>query len=89
MALCTYILAGFPVTLGLMWWGHLIFGTKVVVLRNGELGILGVNSWGERWENGGKAILVESKATAHEQIAIMSTTPREKDVSKGNLWSAV
>lgn len=75
LALCNYLLAGIPVTLGLLWWGHLVYGLRVVVLQNGELAIEIVNSWGPRWESNGRAILVESKATADEQIAIRRVSP--------------
>lgn len=59
-----------PVTLGLNWWGHLIFATKLVKIGPGRYGVLIVNSWKESWERNGKAVLTESKATAHEQIVV-------------------
>jgi hypothetical protein len=65
-----------PVTMGLMWWGHLVCGLKAVQLSRNEFGIVIVNSWSENWENGGFAVLSESKATAHEYIAIQSVSPR-------------
>lgn len=68
------ILQGWPVTLGLMWWGHLVFGTKVVVLGRNDYGVKIINSWGDRWENGGTAVLREEKCRPHEGIAIKNVT---------------
>ena len=59
-----------PITLGLNWWGHLIYATKVARISAGEYGLLIRNSWTERWGNKGKAILPQPKATAFEQFAI-------------------
>lgn len=64
-----------PVTLGLTWWGHLIYATAVVVTGS-TVGILIVNSWRKTWGNQGKAVLAESKATAAEQIAVRAVKPR-------------
>ena len=64
-----------PVTLGLMWWGHLVCGLRLVKVGRGY-GILIVNSWGRSWAEGGFKVLVESKATAHEYVGIMNVKPR-------------
>ncbi len=73
-ATVSYLLYGFPVTLGLAWWGHLVYAVDVIE-RNGQFLILIVNSWGPDWEDNGLALLAESKATAHEAVAIMGVTP--------------
>lgn len=65
-----------PVTLGLMWWGHLVCGLRAVKIDRNTYGIVIVNSWTARWGDNGYGVLVESKATAHEQVAIRRVTPR-------------
>lgn len=65
-----------PVTLGLMWWGHLVCGLRLVKISRNEYGILIVNSWDETWGDGGYKVLTERRATAHEQIAISHVSPR-------------
>ena len=59
-----------PITLGLMWWGHLVEGVKAVRIDRREWGIKIVNSWRASWGENGCAVLVESKATAHEHVAV-------------------
>ncbi len=66
----TLLLLGFPVTMGLVWWGHLVCGVDPVVIERDRFGILIVNSWDYTWEDGGFAVLDENKSIAHEQIAI-------------------
>lgn len=65
-----------PVTLGLNWWGHLVYATKVVKLGAGRYGLKIANSWRPTWGQQGTAVLVESKATAFEQIAVQRVKPR-------------
>jgi hypothetical protein len=62
-----------PVTLGLMWWGHLVYALDVV-LRNGEIMILIANSWGEGWGENGLGLLSLDRATAHEAFSLESAT---------------
>lgn len=59
-----------PITLGLMWWGHLVEGVKAVRIDRNTWGIKIVNSWKRSWGENGCAVLVESKATAHEYVAV-------------------
>ena len=78
-ALCSAILdpeRPCPVTMGLQWWGHLIYGVKVVEIRPGQFGIKIVNSWKPSWGQDGCSVLAESKARAFEQIAIVSIEQR-------------
>lgn len=65
-----------PVTLGLMWWGHLIYCTKGIVLGRNQFGVLGVNSWKPSWGKEGCVVLAESKATPHEAVAVDRTKLR-------------
>lgn len=73
-AVATALLSGFPVTLGLAWWGHLVYATRFVVLGRNEFGVLIRNSWGPDWETAGTAVLTESRATPHEAFTIRSVT---------------
>lgn len=67
-----------PVTLGLNWWGHLVVALRVV--QQGSSFLIEIaNSWGTQWQNGGYGLLTQSKATAHEQIAIRRVVPRIGD----------
>jgi hypothetical protein len=54
-----------PVTMGLNWWGHLIYAVRAV-----KEGVLIVNSWGENWGNKGLSVLAPNKSIAFEQIAV-------------------
>ena len=65
-----------PVTLGLMWWGHLVCGLRLVKVERNTYGILIVNSWSRKWGENGFKVLVESKATAHEYVAIRNVKAR-------------
>jgi hypothetical protein len=76
-AVATALLSGFPVTLGLNWWGHLVFATRLVVLGRGSYGVIIRNSWGDDWENKGRAVLTEARATPHEAFSIRSVTKYE------------
>jgi hypothetical protein len=73
-AVATELLHGRPVTLGLLWWGHLVYATRLVVLGRQSFGVLIRNSWGEDWETNGTAVLVESRATPHEAFSIRTVT---------------
>lgn len=68
----TCLLMGFPVTVGLMWWGHAIFYSGLAWDRG--LKVIGDNSWGPDWENNGRTVLDVSKATPDEANCI--TSPR-------------
>jgi hypothetical protein len=65
-----------PATMGLAWWGHLVYGVKVVMISPGKFGIKFVNSWTIKYGKEGCGVLAESKATAFEQLAIVSVKPR-------------
>lgn len=67
-----------PVTLGLNWWGHLVYATKLVKIDRNRYGVKIVNSWRESWGDQGTAILTESKGTAYEQISIRRILARSE-----------
>jgi hypothetical protein len=69
------LLADDPTTLGLTWWGHLVYAFELVVIERGRFGVRGANSWGYDWGANGLFVLDESKAIAHEQISVLSATP--------------
>lgn len=69
------------VTLGLNWWGHLVYGTKVVAISARRYGIKIVNSWRPSWGDNGTAVLAENKATAHEYVAVDRVKLREEPVA--------
>lgn len=66
----TCLLMGFPVCVGLLWWGHAIFYSGLAWDRG--LKVIGDNSWGPDWENGGRTMLDASKANADEANCISS-----------------
>lgn len=67
---------GFPVTLGLLWWRHLVCGVAPKVISKNRFGIEICNSWGPDWEQNGFAVLTEEKATPHEAICVRSSSLR-------------
>jgi hypothetical protein len=73
-AVASALLRGRAVSLGLSWWGHLIYGTKLMVLGRDRYGVLIRNSWGTDWEKGGMAVLEESKATPDEAFIVRSVS---------------
>ena len=74
-ALATALLSDDPTTLGLTWWGHLVYALELVVIERGRFGVRGPNSWDYSWGANGLFVLDESKAIAHEQISVLSATP--------------
>lgn len=67
----TCLLLGYPVCVGLLWWGHAVFYSAPVVDGN-SFGVIDDNSWGPEWENNGRSVLMESKATPDEANVITS-----------------
>lgn len=58
------------VTIGLMWWGHLVYVTDVHQDERGRFLVEAANSWGLQYGNQGRFMLTLDKAVAHEQIEI-------------------
>jgi hypothetical protein len=73
-AVATALLLGQTATLGLAWWGHLVYATRLVVLGRNQFGVIIRNSWGTDWETNGTAVLTESRATPDEAFTIRSVT---------------
>ncbi|GIW89601.1 MAG: hypothetical protein KatS3mg109_0033 [Pirellulaceae bacterium] len=72
----TALLLGYPVTVGLNWWGHAVY-YSAPVHDSGRFGVVITNSWGDGWEDGGRAVLMESKATPDEVNIITSPLMKE------------
>lgn len=68
----TCCLLGLPVAVGLLWWGHAVYYSAPVAIGANEFGVICDNSWGERWEEQGRVVLAESKATPDEANAIVT-----------------
>ena len=83
-AVMTLLLHGIPVTLGLLWWEHLVYAIDPVVLGNGQFGVRIVNSWGWDWEDGGMSVLAESKATPDEAFGCRVATASDETSDKIN-----
>lgn len=79
----TALLLGFPVCVGLNWWGHAVYYAAPVYER-GQFGVVMVNSWGDSWEDHGLSILMESKATPDEVNIV--TSPLMKEAGTNRDW---
>jgi hypothetical protein len=79
-SVATALLTGKGCTLGLAWWGHLVYATRLVVLGRNEFGVIIRNSWGPDWETDGTAVLTESRATPDESFTIGSVTKYQTQV---------
>lgn len=67
----TCLLLGYPVCVGLLWWGHAVFYPAPIRDRS-DFGVIDDNSWGPEWEENGRSVLMESKATPDEANVITS-----------------
>lgn len=64
-----------PVTVGYLWWGHLIFANRATFV-DGQIALTIVNSWGDSWNGDGTAVLVgEQKCSPDEAISISCVKP--------------
>ena len=62
----TCLLNRIPVAAGLDWWGHLVCFLDPIILPDGSVGVLFMNSWGVDWPTpgaNGLACLTEDLAT--------------------------
>ncbi len=66
----TCLLLGFPVCVGLLWWGHAVFYSGLA--WDGGVKFITDNSWGPDWENEGRTVLDVSKANPDEANCITS-----------------
>ncbi|MEL6895767.1 MAG: hypothetical protein AAFP90_06685 [Planctomycetota bacterium] len=67
-----------PISTGFAWWGHLTFHSKFGRDQRNRWGCINVNSWGERWGNGGKSFIAMPKCLPDEGIAIRRVKHREQ-----------
>ena len=72
--LMTSVLQCVPVAIGLSWWGHEVTAVAGVVLDGGRFGMIISNSWGTTWQDKGRGVLTESKATPYDAVAPRSVT---------------
>jgi hypothetical protein len=79
-AVITCLLNRVPVAAGLDWWGHLVCFLDPIVLPDGTVGVLFMNSWGVDWPTpgaNGLACLTEDRATPDGAAApVISGLPR-------------
>lgn len=68
-AMASQLLHGWPVTLGLAWWSHMICGVDLKALAGGKFGVEIWNSHGASYGDNGFAVLSESKGTAFDQAS--------------------
>lgn len=66
--LATCLLYGMPVAVGYNWWRHEVTAMDLVQVRGG-FGIIIHNSWGPEWEDNGRGVLLESKATPDDAVS--------------------
>jgi len=72
----TCLLNRIPVAAGLDWWGHLVCFLDPVLLPDGSVGVLFINSWGKDWPTpgaNGLSVLTERKATPDGAAAPLIT----------------
>lgn len=74
-AVADRVLSGFPVAIGLNWWGHEVTAVALMKLDGtGRYGMLIDNSWGTGWGQNGRSVLSESKATPDDAVSPRSVT---------------
>lgn len=64
------LLSGFPVAIGLNWWGHAVTAMDLVKLSGREqYGVIIDNSWGPTWGDRGRSVLSGSKMIPDDAVA--------------------
>jgi len=67
--LVTCLLLGYPVAIGLSWWGHEVTACQVAVRGSDDFLVDIDNSWGSNWGDDGHSLLTQGKATPDDAIA--------------------
>lgn len=70
-ALCTCLLLGYPVAIGLNWWSHEVTACKLEIRGSDPQSDILTdidNSWSESYGDNGHALLVRSKATPDDAV---------------------
>lgn len=73
-AVCTQLVLGNPVAVGLDWWGHEVTFCDVVVANGRISGIRFRNSWGMDWGDDGFSVLTGSKMIPDDAVSPRSVT---------------
>lgn len=60
--LMTCLLLGFPVCMGLNWWGHEVYACDPLMFGGNDFGVRFRNSWGDSYGDGGFNTLRENKS---------------------------
>ncbi len=71
LLMCTYLVTGTPVTIGLNWWRHQV---TAVAVNPDNLDVLVWNSWGADWGENGYGWLSRGKATPDDQCVAQTIT---------------
>lgn len=81
-AVVTAALLRLPVSIGLDWWGHQVEVCDPVILDNGQVGVLIMNSWANvNWGDGGYGTLTESKSQPSGSFACISVGTSDRSMS--------
>lgn len=77
--LAAAVINNFPVTIGLPWWRHQVTIIDLVILPGEQIGFVFNNSWGRRWGDNGRGVLVPNKARG-DMFYPISVNPRPMDL---------
>lgn len=71
-----------PCTVAFDWWGHLVCALAVTYDKNGQFGLVVVNSYGKKWGAGGESkgygVVWGDKAVPFESIAVRNVRARSE-----------
>lgn len=88
----TALLLGFPLCVGLNYWGHAVLDLAVVDLYPNlaatnpfRYGILFLNSWDKSWGDGGTGVRAQSKAVADQAYIPRQVTPYSRASAKSRI----